>query len=481
MTMKQYQDENFNIVDEFTMTAQELDVSIVRLKQSFSNVLKHYKGPSTMAKPQQQMGNTLPNAVNSPNLVPKSRAREPDSQPRQAVRQTPMQRMHSSRENRAPAAPTSDKAPFSFSAQSPPPDGVPQAYGPTQLTQDRLVIPPPKKRKVQSQGAGPAGSSAQQNAAQSVTSPQIQKVSSPRGSKPGSTSNAIKCSVPFCEVQDRGFNTVEDLARHTKENHQAVEPEIDDPLEWALEGVRIGLGINADGKINDVKQQKEESSVSAPPVLKQSGSSQGQSIAKLDVGTPMIRNPTQAGSHNILSLSRTLQPGGGSAKMPVLESRVAVPKSTRVDAADAVSTAKDPITPPHDEWDDITISPGQLAAYFPRAIDLQGGVDLLTLTPESTSPSAGSDNNSPQKSDIDEYDELQIKLEADSWIPATFFYDCAFPRVDIPTVDTDILGIGWESTFGPVQIEESKVGGDKRANAVAASNSFDASLFSFDP
>ncbi|MCJ1387768.1 hypothetical protein MMC18_000611 [Xylographa bjoerkii] len=470
MTMKQYRDDKFNVVDHFTITLQELDGYMAKMKKEVNNIMTQASQARNMARAQQSLQNPSDGTAVSPNPATKPQKQEPDPQVRQAVRQTTMQRNHSSRDNRAPAAPTSDKPPFSFNAQSPPPDGVPLAYGPSQLTQDKLSIPPTKKRKVQSQAAGSIGSSAQsQHTPRSNASPQITKASSPRTQKAGPPGHSVKCSVSNCEVGAKGFPTIEDLARHTKEMHQAVEPVIDDPFEWALEGIRIGLGINADGKARSSKSQKAEASSRSPPAMKQSTSSQGAATVKMEVGTPMSRNPTQNGNQSGLNLPRTPQ-----------DTRLLTAKISKSELGKTVASSAKLLTPPHDQWDGTSISPMELAAYFPTAIDLQSCVNLATLTPESTTPSDKDEKNSPKESDISEGDGLNISLEAESWLPPAFFDDTVFPNTDFNFADDDILGMDWESTLGSVAVEGSIKGSDKRSSAQIGGSAFDINLFAFE-
>ena len=469
--MRQYRDEKFNVVEHFTITPQDLDMYIGKLKKEFNHIMKQASLSRNVAR-QQPIQNVVGGTVISPNPATKTHKQDHDLQVRQAVRQTTMQRTHSSRDNRAPAAPTSDKPPFSFNAQSPPPDGVPQAYGPSQLTQDKLSIPLAKKRKVQNPGAGSTVSLVQsQHTPRSNASPQLPKVTSPKAAKSAAPVHSITCTVSNCDVGAKGFQTTEELVRHTKEMHQAVEPVIEDPLEWALEGIRIGLGIDTDGRTNSPKAQKAEASSPSPPAMKQSASAQGAVAAvKLEVGTPMSRIPTQSGNQSNLSLPRTPQDAGPS-----------IPKSLKSELGKIGSASGKPLTPPYDPWDGTSVSPMDLAAYFPTAIDLQGSVSLATFTPQSTTPSDKSEKNSPKESDIGEGDGLNISLEAESWLPPAFFDDTVFPNMDSSFADDDILGMDWESTFGSAVIEGSTKAGDKRSNAPVRGSTFDISLFSYEP
>ena len=461
------------MVDHFTITPQELDHCIARIRKEFNHLLataNQAKRQRSLLITQQSLQNPVDSTVAFTNSATKTQKQEADSQARQALHQTTMQRTQSSRDNRAPAAPTSDKPPFSFNAQSPPPDGVPLAYGPSQLTQDKLSIPPTKKRKVQNQGAGSAGSSSQsQHGSRSNALPQVSKVPSPKAQKPGPPGQMIKCSVPNCEVGAKGFKTIEDLGRHTKEKHEAVEPVIDDPLEWALEGIRMGLRINADGQTGGSTAQKVEASNRSPLAMQQSASSQGTATVKLELGTPMTRNPTHNDLQSGLNLPRAPQNAGSS-----------MAKRGKAELYKTASTSAGPLTPPQKQWDGISISPSDLAAYFPTALNLQSSVSLATLTPESTTPSDRSEKNSPKESDISEGDGLNISLEAESWLPPAFFDDTILPSADFSFADDDVLGMEWESTFGLAAGEGSTKAGTKRSSALNEGSAFDISLFEFE-
>ena len=64
-----------------------------------------------------------------------------------------IQKSHANSSNRAPAAPTTSHAPFSFGGQSP--QGIPQIYAPTK-TELNLVLPKNKKRKPNNDVASPS-------------------------------------------------------------------------------------------------------------------------------------------------------------------------------------------------------------------------------------------------------------------------------------------------------------------------------------
>ena len=391
----------------------------------------------------------------------------------QAARQTSMQRNNSNRDNRAPAAPTSTQPPFTFGATSPSPHGIPQAYGPNGFTPDKLNLPPAKKRK------GNQASSTATTPAQTLgtpvidASPQLTKVPSPETRRQSATANRVRCPVADCAMSKRDFALTEDLAKHTSEAHKVKEPIIEDPLAWALESVRFGLGVTEDGKPksgeNGAKKEKTEQTSHE---IKTSVSTQGLTPMKQEATTPMSRVSTQNGP----------QQAAGSNKDAISGARLSAANLSESNIGVVTSAANQPVTPPHDLWGDVAISPADLAACFPTLTDLQGSLSHDILTPSSTASSCKSDKNSPKQSDIGEDDLLKIRLETDSWIAPEFFQDTMFPQLDASLMDDELLGMDWEDAFGSTNVQAigKDQNGRMKRNDGWPSQDFDASLFSIE-
>lgn len=470
-----------NLVDQFTITPEELD----NATQTITDVLR-----TIMEKAQEKNKQSAESGVQGPNssqvsgvskahgsMVPLNAAnlhqnQQVELQNLQAARQISMQRNNSNRDNRAPAAPTSTQPPFTFGATSPSPHGIPQAYGPTGFTQDKLNLPPAKKRK------GNQASSTATTPAQTLgtpvinASPQLIKVSSPETRRQSATGNRLKCPVVECALSKHEFATTEDLAKHTSEAHKVKEPVIEDPLAWALESVRFGLGIAEDGKLKPGENSVEEKIELGSHEMKKSASAQGSTPMKQEVNTPMSRVPTQNGPQQV----------PGSNKESLSTTRNLGANLPRSNINPAPLTANQPITPPDDIWGDLAISPADLAACFPTLTELQGSLNQDVLTPSSTISSCKSDKNSPKQSDIGEDDLLKIRLETDSWITPDFFQDTLFPRLDSLLMDDELLGMEWEDAFGSANtqaIEKDQAERLKSGDGWVPPD-FDASLFAIE-
>ena len=401
---------------------------------------------------------TLP--LNAANLRVNQQAELMKSQ---AARQnsSQAQRSNNSRDNKVPAAPTSAQPPFSFmGAQSP--HGVP-LYGPNEFTQDKLKFPPTKRRKG---NPGSAVSTPVQTHATPASGPssQISKVPSPQVSRQNIANNKTKCQAPQCKHSTQEFDRAEDLHQHTMDVHGVTEPVIEDPLAWALESIRFGLGLDENGKTRSNPRQGETEKVEQAQVMKKTASTQSQAPLRQEGSTPMSRATTQNGRLDPSDLLKTPQHGSGTSK------------GTKTSDTKASSSIKEntavqrPLTPPHDPWSDCPVSQAEISALLPTLEELHSSLNAASLTPPSTISSSKSEKNSPRPSDIGEDDNLKIQLNvADSWIAPGLYNNALFPPSNPSIEDDDILGMDWETAFGT-----------KGANKVGEWGGFDSSLFSID-
>ena len=478
--MRQYRDNNLNLADQFSITLQDLERYLQKVKLDFANVMGYYRSSNRgTTRPVNQMyseSETSTNATKPDNPAAKLESEVEVSQP---SRPSALHRNPSNRDTRAPAAPTSDKPPFSFNAQSPPPDGVPRAYGPTQVTQDKLTIPPTKKRKVQGQNGIQASTVSQSHGTSiSTASPQSITPQSPRAIRNTST-QLLKCPVPSCEAATKGFSNFEDLAKHTKELHKVVEPVIDDPLEWALEGIRSGLRLSNEESSGINKDQTIMGATLSTPDTKQSISVKGSTTLKPTTGISVSRELTRPiGQETLVTTSDT--PTGASKSSSTsndVKRPVNVTDTTGLGNTPS-SPPTEPITPSPDPWERTAISPRQMATFFPSAADLQGYVSVAILTPDSIASHTKFGEISPKESDIADGDGLAISLQAESWLPPPFFDDLLCLEVGSYR-DDDLLGMEWETTFGLVSTDQGGVDEGKKAVRRARIPVLDTSLFSY--
>ena len=405
--MKQFKDKSLTPVDHFTVTPDELENSVKNIQAAIQTVMIAKKQAQQAQAANAQAANAQQAPASNPPL---NAANLQQNQALEVARHMHMK--NNNRDNRPPAAPTTTQAPFSFAAHSPPPHGIPQAYGPSGLTQDQLKPPPTKKRKG-NQAGSTVNTPAQVATPGAGASPRVAK--SPQLSR--TSQLKIHCTVSGCSMHKHEFATEDDLAKHTAEVHDVKEPIIDDPLMWALENVRIGLNLDENGK----SRPKEKTE---PAEMKPSVSNQGLTPMKMEGGTPMSRTATQpsyAGESK------------GMSKIPE--------GSKKPDAGN------DPLSPPHGFWENVAISPAQLSASFPTLSDLQSTLSFSGLTPSSTS-SGKSEKNSPKPSDIGEDDSLKINIEADALFQPEFYGDILDPLFDESMLTDDILSMPFDDMFG---------------------------------
>ena len=442
-------------MDQFTITPEELDSSIATLKKAFNYVIQKLTEQRRLQMSKNGIANNnvaqytaAPTAqistppLNAANLQQNQQA---ELQVLQAQRQTSMQRTNSSRENRTPAAPTSSQHPLSFGAQSPSPHGVPQYNSPNGLTQEMLTIRrTTKKRKTNDASSTVTTPVQTQGTPGSIGSSQT-KIPSPQMGRSGVSSSGIKCPIVDCASAKQDFATVEDLAKHTAEVHEVKDPVIEDPLSYALESIRIGLGLDENGKAKPrVDGQRGGKGENDAPEMKLSSSMQGQTPSRQEGDTPMSRIPTQSGGSDPSDLLKSSNQNIGSSKETSS-------KSTREDVTKLTSTSKDVLTVPKNPWDGVAISPRELSECFPSLAELNDDLTKVKLTPPSTLSSGKSEKSSPKPSDIDEDDLLHIRIEGEDsefWINPDLYEGSIFGERNPPFVNDEILDMSWETTFG---------------------------------
>jgi hypothetical protein len=465
--LAQYQ-ERGEIKDKLTLSLNDLHGAFHTLFQAMKAAHddQQLANQQRMLAAKSSVSASKDTSTSSPQVAPSMNGK---SNKQQAA----LQKNQAHRNNRAPAAPTQDKPPFSFNhVQSPPPDGVP-VYPPNSFPPDKLSIPPGKRRKVQPQTGGSATTPSQtQGTPSSTASPKLSKSTSPRLPRSTAPAAQFKCSEQSCERSAKGFATIEERDKHVQEAHQVKETPITNPLKWALEGIRTTLVLDDNGR---AKKREGDAKIDklAPTAqpMKKSASTQSLTPMKIEGGTPMSRIPTQTGIQSGHGQPRTPQQTGSMVKTPGSDVKSSIQRGGSYELERSASTRNQTLTPPPDAWADLTISPRELSQYFPSAAELQGCSSLSSLTPDSTLSGTGtkSQDNSPKESDIAETDGLKIQIEMEHWLPPVFLADSLFPQSSAQLgADDDLLGMDWESAFG--------VENDVKAN----NTSFDISLFSFE-
>lgn len=215
--------------DQFTVTPDYVSGAVLFIRKLFHAMIAHVSQQQKNAS--QAPATTAQNAQANMPMLNASNLQQLQQQ-EEALQRA---RRASSQSGAVASAP--------FGAPSP--QGVPHAYGPSGLSQEKLKLPPPKKRK-HSQ-AGPSASSAQNVSAPPAAAAKYQKAVAEAKSTAAALAGAFKCSVPECQHHLQGFATQAALDKHIEEIHLPEVENIDDPLQFALDSFAIGLETKTDG------------------------------------------------------------------------------------------------------------------------------------------------------------------------------------------------------------------------------------------
>lgn len=526
LLVQQYQGKDYNPADRFTISPDELELCIQKLRRYFSFVMqrvmpqKHSLSQHPAASRQQQPPPLPPPPPSQPQVAQQASSAQKhplnaeNLQQQQAALQmahkASLQKHHGSRDSRPPAAPTTSQPPFPIGAASP--HGIPQAYGPTELTQDKLKFPPAKKRKGNQGSAASTPTPAQAfGTPGSTASPQLSKLASPQTQRQTgvSTIAPFKCPVQDCEQQGPGFASQTDLDRHVSEVHETKEAVIENPLSWALEGLSSALGLDVNRKrkapIDEVDGNRK---MDEAPKMEAKSSRQGETPnQKQEAGTPAtgtttpMARPSAPAKRSPRSQPLTT-PQATAGKTPAAGASGSKPvpsASETLDAAKALAEKQERAmaqSPPPDAWADSMIRPEDLLQCFEGLDTLHNVASFsnmqASLTPASTlsgsgSSSRGDKKDSPRESDISENDQLQISI-ATAADEGSFFNpfglaDGLMGDFEELGFDEDLMSMDWDKTTA-----KGEQGGSNNRTAAkrdgrdqwAPAPTWDVSLFSME-
>lgn len=385
-----------------------------------------------------------------------------------------VQKSHAS-SNRAPAAPTTTHAPFPFGSLSP--QGVPQIYAAkNELTSDKLVLPVSKKRKNNNNQASAGSTPAQRQGTPATKSSPAPKPSSPEIQRAPAVPALAKCTVEGCDRSRAGFATKEDLEKHEVEAHDPTH-NIKDPMDaamYAIESMRLVLGLDENGKCKAVVQETEQDKgVPQAPTMKTTASSQG---IKQETATPMSRNPTQTGPSPSTNLLKTPQ-ATTNEKTPASETKPLV-KGATANVASASPTARLLAATELDGWANSKVDKHWFREVFGGCANLNRGVgtevtkaylERNPFTPPTSSSSPATSKDSPHRSDISPSDKLNFNINVDAdevgddWVTTNSFFDDGLQgeMADLGIPDLgDIMD--WEKAFE--EDDDDKDGGNLQEN-----------------
>ena len=452
--LKETQSGDTNPVDNFTMRLDELEGIQTMLHEYFQYMMSAKVPKTGVSVPPGQ--NPPPQQLSAANL-------QHQQETLNKARAANLQKSNANNSNRAPDAPTTSHAPFSFRGQSP--QGVPHTWpAKNELTQEKLTLPPlPKKRKPNNVPSPSTPAQAPPVAAVNKLSPPG-KSESPDAQRTPAIHLVIKCPIAHCETGTVGFSNKADLERHIADTHEPKESIIKDPLDaaaYAIESMRLALNLDEHGRCKPLQEQKAEPMQAQ--AMKASLSAQGQGSVKQEAATPMSRNPTQTGPSPSSNLLKTPQ-AAANIKTPASDT-----KSNSKDLK-AVASGKSPAAVSPDPWASSHVKPEWFKQVFSEVSDLNRPVsndlivDWLERNPctPSTSPSSGvPSKDSPHKSDISANDTLNINVNGDDWLPPEWFDD-GLPS-DMAALDVgDFMDMDWEANFGKPEEELEILGKGKR-------------------
>lgn len=471
MLVSQYHSTEYIPIEQLTITPEELDGCLENLNKYYQAMAKVAQQKTSISAPSQKTNQQplgfpstgskaqLPAETASPLSTANLKQHQKATQEQ---RQESVQKSHAAHGgNRAPAAPTSPQPPFHFGS----PDGVPPKYAERtdELTRDRLKIPPKKKRR----GEPPPSVVSIPAQSQPLDAKKLPPVTKPgQGSIQPLTNEAhpFKCHAPDCTDKLNGFASQADLDKHVSDIHDPKEPTIDDPLEWTLEQMRSGLGLDENGKSKPLHAElKSEKHVSEAAKMKKSPSVQGQAAVKQEIATPMTRAPTQTGPSPASTLLKTpqafinMKTPGSEAKSTAKDAKAAEPKTSHLHDHKQASASPDP-------WVSSLVSSAAVSGAFSSLAGLNsiGTWSMIqhAMTPSSTLSGGVSEKTSPRVSDISENDAVKINLSSDpldfsDWLT----FESATSDDVVNDLDYDIVeSMNWESTGfdGPVKESENE-------------------------
>ena len=483
LIVRQCRNKEFLPKEEFSITPEKLEECLLKLKSHFKDIMEQHhrrqgqpnsvqeRNPELQAETGSGIGSTTIDGVKSQKQsVPQSLQ----------VRQMSTQKNQGMRDNKAPAAPTSDKPPFSFETPSPTPHGVPKFYGPNTITQDNLRFPPVKKKKPNQPGSSVSTPMPTHGTPICVSSPHVNKAPSPRSQRSDTQASIFKCPNPDCDFGEKGFATMSDLAKHKEEAHKPQEPVIDDPLVWALESVRFGLGLTENGEVRQNGKGQHDTKIGAQvSSMKKTVSMQGMTLLKPEGSTPMTRASTHLGpitnsnGHQAIVAPRVLP-----ASRATDTNSKTIPAGS--DAKTEDSGQKETLLSSIDPWKDCLMHPSDFAACFPTVTDLQGSMSITSLTPASTLSTPASEKTSPKANDG--VDEMEINLESgrEPWLPPVWFQKSMRSKDDFDYGDDLMLDMEWECNTPLMSRPSDRKKESKKMDLRPENSAFDLSFFYID-
>lgn len=422
--MKQFKGLDWTVADQFTISPHQLTTSLANVKKWFGAMISHIQGSRYQAGSRAQQGQT----AKSPAVQASTPQLNETNLHQHEQQEEALQRAKRANLQSAPPAPTT--------AAAPSPQGVPHAYGPTSLTQDKLNLPPPKRRK-QNQSASKTASATASNVAP-TNAPEEPKLPPAEANKPAPVINMpFKCTTTDCQYSVKGFASQPALDNHIEEVHK-VEAPIENALEYALESYRFGLGVDREDSEDAGKQLLGKTNSQNQPLK-----SNVTLNIKQETSTPNITNGTvtepmgRVSSHGRM---KPASPGSIQAKTPAGKG-AQLPNIKRNESKDSkasnkpgdLATSMNELAAKRDSWSKSRVSLEAIRSTFDLSDQPELGLgpflseDMAASemynfrtkdTPQSTDTAPTL--QTPDDSDISKDDEFNVNHNAyddGSWIP----------------------------------------------------------------
>jgi hypothetical protein len=387
--------------------------------------------------------------------------------------------------SKVPAAPI-DNRPFDWGQGVSSPHGIPKyESGATQLTPDKLQLPPNKRRRTGQpesaegtpvgQVATPSGASPGVGGAKSNSPEQLRKAQmQAKLEADARDKKRWKCTKDaVCEASITGFETEEELKAHFDSMHK----EIEDPLQFLLDSAAETLGVDLDGKPLPGKTADKPKAGSRLLPPKATAMKRDPSLTpgvKHEARTPagQVATPATPGSANnsaakagVKQSVANVDPNKPTSLHDTVASKMGYqPVAVADDTITASAMANDQL------WAEISSAVASgLATFEPLTFDGLAGahVDDWGLRPDDATGLPSSPETTPESSntslnsDVSSNDRLRMNLEWDAFGNG----DTVVPEMLNAAVDGLGIGGGPELKFFE---DEKMTGGDDQPLAKTA-------------
>lgn len=291
--------------DHFTITPDYLSGTMLFIRKLFQLILMR---ASQRPNGNQPLNSTAPvastaqggnTALNATNLQQLQQQEEAFQRARRASSQS------------AAVAP----APFG----APSPQGVPHAYGPGGLAPEKLKLPPPKKRKQSNAGVSASPVQSSVPVISAAAAKYTQAVGDVR-STVAALAGAFKCSVVECQHHVQGFATQAALDKHVHDTHQPEEEAIGDPMQYYVDSLNVGLGL--DGQLGS-NQSATTGPVPVPSITTTTNTNVNRTNA---VASPANQGLATPGTANTTPMARASSQLGTRTASPAISTQQLTPQ-----------------------------------------------------------------------------------------------------------------------------------------------------------